>query len=161
MEVKTMNKGKVLKIRMGHEANCSSGMVLVMILMGGGVTLLPASVIIGAIHAAMLGGDKKPAHRWLYWFIPFLLGLAFIGFFTNYDQTSGYGSSFTLLIIGIGLLFIVLSFISYSKAPRIKHPGWLSLILPLGLIGGTYIVFILFYAFYLYVVPFYENLLPL
>ncbi|MBN1317539.1 MAG: hypothetical protein JXA42_18800 [Anaerolineales bacterium] len=149
-----MEQEKVLKIRMGHEANCSSGMVFTMILMGGGVTLLPASIIIGAIHAAKLGNGKKPGRRWLYWFIPLLLGLVFSVYSAYINQTSGYSDAFfTPLVIGIGLLFIFLSFFSYSRSPRMKRPWWLVLQLPLLLIVGTCLMLSLAYLSLLYIIP--------
>lgn len=156
-----MKQGKILKIRMGHEANCSSGMFFALILMAGGATLVPASIITGGIHAFLLGGNKKPANRWLYWFIPLLLGLVFTVYSVFINLSSGYDDAiFTPLIIGIGLLFILLSFFSYSKAPYMKHPGWLTLLLPLCLIAGTCIMIFLYYVFILYIVPFYDKVLP-
>lgn len=53
------NKGKILRVRPGHEANCSSGMVpLYLLILGGGSGLL---ITVGAAIAQAVEQHKWPA----------------------------------------------------------------------------------------------------
>ncbi|MBN1317537.1 MAG: hypothetical protein JXA42_18790 [Anaerolineales bacterium] len=143
-----MRKGKVFKIRMGHEANCSTGFVFIMALMASGMTLLPASVIISAIHVAILGGGKRPAHRWLYWFIPILVGAICTVLIANFNNNSEFNDSeLTPVIFGIGSLFLFTTVFSYFKAPNLTRPKLLMLMSPAILvIGFCLILLVLFLA---------------
>lgn len=52
-------KGKILKIRMGHEANCSSAMFLVLMLYAGAATYLPTGMITAGLQAHQARSDGE------------------------------------------------------------------------------------------------------
>jgi hypothetical protein len=133
-----MRKGRILKVRSGHEANCSSGMVALTILMGAAVTLLPSSLIVAGIQAGGLGRDRTPPNRQLYWILPVGLGILLTGLTAWWSTGLGYNDRYLVLfVLGVGGSFILACVIGYVSAPRMNHPGWLVLIAPLIVVVGS------------------------
>ena len=136
-----MSKGKILKIRIGHEANCSSGMVAMFMLMVGGVTYLPLSVTTAAVQASKLStGALRGGKGTSCWIIPQVLGLVVTAFLVYGSFTSGYGVSGPLsAALAMGVSFALAVTVGYVLASRIKY--WVCLVSPLILTAG----FVLFY----------------
>lgn len=135
-----MDKGKVLKIRVGHEANCSSGMVVVYILMVAAVTHLPLSLIAASAQAAKLNKDAPRKERRLrYWLIPQILGLVCTAFMVwlSFDSFYGYSSDLAMLALAIGGSFALAITIGYFLAARMRSSGWVVLIVPLAFVLGV------------------------
>lgn len=140
-----MQKGKILKVRMGHEANCSSGMVVVFLLMIGGVAYLPLSLITAAVQAAKLRGDASHTRkRVLYWVIPQLLGLGVVVAMLYVTFTGNYGTTVPLIVaLALAISFAMSVTAGYWFAPEL---GYLVLIVcPLVFIIG--LIVLLFGAF--------------
>jgi hypothetical protein len=131
-----MHKGKILKIRMGHEANCSSGMVAMFMLMVGGVTYLPLSPITAVVQAASLPADAPQTRsRAKYWVIPQVLGVGITAFLVYGALNSGYAVSGPLLTaLAMGLSFALSVIVGYKLASRIGY--WVCLVNPLVLVVG-------------------------
>jgi hypothetical protein len=133
-----MKKGRILKVRPGHEANCSSGMIALIVLMGSAVTLLPASLIVAGIQAGGLGRGKSPPGRARYWIIPVGLGIVATVAAVLWVMDSGHSTSYLVpFVLSLGGAFILSCLVGYVLAPRMNHPGWLVLIAPLILAGGS------------------------
>ena len=133
-----MNRGRILKVRSGHEANCSSGMVALVVLVSAAVTLLPASLVVTGIQAFKQGPGKSPRWRWLYWAIPLVLsGLAiWAGYMMVID--SGHNTGFLVsFVFGTGGSFFLACLTGYVMAPRMDRPGWLVLMAPVILVAGS------------------------
>jgi hypothetical protein len=138
-----MNRGQVIKVKSGHEANCSSGMIALTVLMGAAVTLLPASLIVAGLQAAGLGQGKSPRRRALYWVIPVGLGLVATLVTAGWVTTLGYNDSYLVLVVlVIGGSFVLASLTGYVLAPRMNRPAWLFLLAPLILVAGGAALFV-------------------
>lgn len=128
-----MSKGKILKIRVGHEANCSSEMVVMYMLALGGVTYLPMSLITTAVQAAKLRTDTPRGwKRLLYWFVPQIVGLGLTAYFVRLAFNSSYsviGPVVMALTMGMSLFVSITA--SYILVPRLKHRSLIYLIAPL------------------------------
>jgi len=118
-----MGEGKILKIRLGHEANCSSGMVAMFILFLGAVTHFPLSIITSAIQAKKMPVNAQRNRRdFRYWLIPQLLGLVITAIMISIAVTSGYGilgPLMTALIVGISFAISITA--GYILVPRIRY----------------------------------------
>lgn len=129
-----MHKGKILKVRPGHEANCSSGMIAMFVLMAGGTLYLPLAMITAIVQAtgsskAQTTGDRK----WRYWIVPQILGLVPLAHLVHTTYSSGYGVTLPLLIsLAMGLAFALTTAAGYILAPRIRY--WLCLLVPVLLV---------------------------
>ncbi len=129
-----MSQGKILKIRLGHEANCSSGMVTGMILTFACIGQLPVAVITASIQAAAAKRKWSKLGRFLTWIIPQVLGLAFIAF---YIQRADYGWGFSrypyeiiTTTATIAASFALAISAGYFLAPRLRSPFWVIPIVP-------------------------------
>jgi predicted lysophospholipase L1 biosynthesis ABC-type transport system permease subunit len=131
-----MKTGKILKVRLGHEANCSSGMVGLVMLMLGAVTYLPLSLITATVQAAKLKRDN-PKSKWqiLYWVIPQVLGLGLFAL-QLWIANDGYGLAGWLLELAIAfeLCFALAVTAGYIIVRRLRYPFLLCLLVPLILI---------------------------
>lgn len=135
-----MRKGRILKVRPGHEANCSSGMVALVMLVGAAVTLLPASLIVAGVQAANLGKGKSPSRRGLYWIVPLVVGVLATVLGCMFVGTSGFDSAaLVAIVLGIGGSFILACLTGYVMAPRMGHPYWLLLLAPVILVAGSFL----------------------
>ena len=138
-----MNRGQVIKVKSGHEANCSSGMIALTILMGAAVTLLPATLIVAGLQAAHLGQGKSPRRRALYWTVPVALGLVATLLTAGWVTTLGYNDSYLVrMVLAVGGSFILACLTGYVLAPRMNHPAWLVLLVPLILVAGGAVLFL-------------------
>jgi len=133
-----MHKGKILKIRIGHEANCSSGMVAMFMLMVGGVTYLPLSLITAAIQASKLRADvARTGKRIGYWVVPQVLGLGVAAFLVYWAFTSNYAVTGPLITaLAMGLSFALSVTAGYRLAPRIGY--WICVVAPLVLVLASW-----------------------
>jgi hypothetical protein len=132
-----MTRGRILKVKEGHEANCSSGMIALMILIGAGVTLLPASLITAGLQATRLRRGESPLKQTQYWAIPVGFGIiaTLVGIW--FVSSSGYSDSYLLpLVLSLGGSYILAVMTGYALAPRLKRTGWLFLLVPLILVAG-------------------------
>lgn len=132
-----MKNGKILKVRLGHEANCSSGMIFVAMLFLSVITYLPAAVITSAIHANQAkksGGINQKAKS-----IPQIIGLVItIGMFI-FGVTSGYNAgSLGMIAVVLGAGFAITAYISSRLAPKIGY--WNILAVPVILVALVYIL---------------------
>jgi hypothetical protein len=134
-----MRKGKILKIRMGHEANCSSGMVFLGMLFYSAVLHLPT----GLITAGLQAGDvkKRGEIRKGIQLVPQIVGLlitAFL-FYIGYD----WGEfSYGVLGLFIGAAFAISVFAGNKLAHKIGY--WNLLVVPLINIASAYVLFWLY-----------------
>jgi hypothetical protein len=132
-----MQKGKIVKVRVGHEANCSSGMIAMFLLMGGAATYLPLALISAVVQASRLSEKgRENSAKLMYWLVPQLLGLGLTAFGVYFALTSGYGVSGPLLIALImGVSFAIAVSVGYKLAPRIRY--WVCLVVPLITMSGV------------------------
>ena len=121
-----IGKGKILKIRLGHEANCSSGMIAMFILMAAAVTHLPLAIVTAIIHVTRLKKDAEKKWRILYWLVPQILGLGFTAFLIrlSLDEFYGYSRYLTVFAAAIGASFALATTATYLPASRIRR-AWL------------------------------------
>lgn len=133
-----MHRGKILKIRMGHEANCSSGMVVLFLLMIGAVTYFPLSVITAAVQAKMMPKEAPQGRkRLIYLIIPQLLGLAITAFLAYEAYTAGYNPESPLVLaVVMGCSFALSIAVGYKLASRIRYLN--CLVVPSILVAGFF-----------------------
>jgi ABC-type transport system involved in cytochrome c biogenesis permease subunit len=134
-----MNKGKILKIRMGHEANCSSGMVSLLLLMIGTVTYVPLSVITAAVQAKKMPEDAPKGRKLLiYLIIPQVLGLAITAYLVYQAYTAGYNPQSPLVLaLVMGCSFALSVAIGYTLASRMRYLN--CLVVPSVLVAGFFV----------------------
>jgi hypothetical protein len=138
-----MNRGQVIKVKSGHDANCSSGMIALTVLMGAAVTLLPISLIVAGIQAANLGRGQCPRRRALYWIVPVGLGLVATLVAAGWVTSLGYSDSYLVrVVVVVGGSFILAGLTGYMLAPRMNRPAWLVLLAPLILVAGGAALFV-------------------
>lgn len=138
-----MSKGQILKVKIGHDANCSSGMItMVFLLYGSGVYLLLSfitSVVCAVIRTIKLKTHrKKDKVHILYWIIPQILGLgltAFLGCVAFADNAA----VLTVGALAMNIFLALSTVIGYILMQRIKHPVLL--------IGTTLLVPLIFAIF--------------
>lgn len=134
-----MNKGKILKIRMGHEANCSSGMVTLFLLMIGAATYVPLSLITAVVQAKKMPGEAPQGKkRLIYLIIPQVLGLAITAFLAYEAFTMGYNPKgpFAVVLI-MGIAFALSIAVGYKLASRISYLN--CLVVPSVLVAGFFV----------------------
>jgi hypothetical protein len=134
-----MNKGKILKIRMGHEANCSSGMVSLLLLMIGTVTYVPLSVIAAAVQAKKMPEDAPQGRkRLIYLIVPQVLGLAITAYLVYQAYTAGYNPESPLVLsLVMGCSFALSIAVGYKLASRIRYLN--CLVVPAVLVAGFFV----------------------
>jgi len=138
-----MNNGKILKIRLGHEANCSSGMVLIAMLFVSGVTHLPTAVIASAVqgYQARRKGEVSQKAMW----IPQVIGLVFTAAMFIYGVVSGYSATYLgIMVLVLGAVFALAVYIGSRLAPKIGY--WNILAVPLIQVGLVYLLLLLVFA---------------
>lgn len=135
-----MRRGKIIKIRIGHEANCSSGMVALGMLMLGAITYLPLSLIAAVLQTATMPRVKSQRQKWIiYLIIPLALGLIITALLAYWASTRGYAREDLLgLALIMGLSFAVSVTGGYKLAPKIRY--WNCLAVPIILL----VVFVAF-----------------
>lgn len=138
-----MKKGRILKVRLGHEANCSSGMILLIMLFGSAITYLPAAAITGGVQVSETKrdgnvSDKTKRGSQIAGLI-FTIGLFLLG------VTSGYSGTFlggaALVLVG-GYAIAVKA--GNNLAPKIGY--WNIIVVPLiqvGLVIGVYLLLLM------------------
>lgn len=133
-----MIKGKILKVRLGHEANCSSGMFLLVMLYLSAFTYLPAAVITSAIHAKQARRDGEIG-QWAKR-IPQIIGLVFtVGLFI-FAVTSGYNAaSLGMAAVALGAGFAIAVHFGSRLASKIGY--WNILAVPLIQVALVFILF--------------------
>ena len=142
-----MKNGKILKVRLGHEANCSSGMIFVAMLFLSVITYLPTAVITATIHAnqAKKSGSISQKAR----SIPQIIGLVITIGMLIFGVTSGYNAeSLGIIAIVLGAGFAITVYISNKVAPKIGY--WNILAVPLILVVLVFILFALLASFSYY-----------
>jgi hypothetical protein len=148
-----MKKGKILKVRLGHEANCSSGMFLLMMLYLSAYTYLPTSLITSGIqaHQARRHGEINKKTIW----IPQVIGLVFSIALFLIGITSGYDEVYLgMMAVGIGAAFAIAVYAGSKLAPQIGY--WNILAVPLIQVA---LVFVLFWGLpYIYLILLSEGL---
>ena len=122
-----MEKGKILKVRFGHEANCSAGAFLTMILYVSAATYLPMTLIVSGIqaHQVRKRGEISKNLKWVPHIVGILitLGLLIIAF------SSSFGRVFLgLVAVVLGGVFSIAVFIGAKLAPKIGY--WNMLVVP-------------------------------
>jgi hypothetical protein len=131
-----VEKGKILKVRLGHEANCSSGMNALPLIFAAAVIHLPLTLIAAVLQAR---SPHKPITERLPWqlILPQILGLAGIVWITVGDVED-------MIISGVifGLAYLGTITIGFVRAPKMKYPWLLLLMLPLMLIVGLFVSFL-------------------
>jgi hypothetical protein len=145
-----MRKGKILKARLGREANCSSGMVpMFMLILGGGGSLL---LVLGASIAQAIGHHKSASTGKLskrYLLIPLVFGLVIVtglGLWF-YPMSYSRADEATIIVLGLGLAtwYSLAVVAGYRLASRVRY--WICLLVPLLFALGTAISAVV--AFYL------------
>lgn len=138
-----MKTGKILKIRIGHEANCSSGMILLVMLYGSAITYLPTGAITGGLQAdqarrAGVVSNRINRNSQIAGLI-FTIGLFILG------VTSGYSVSFLgMAALVLGGAYAVAVYAGGNLAPKIGY--WNILLVPLIqalLVIGVYMLLLL------------------
>ncbi|MEW6347869.1 MAG: ankyrin repeat domain-containing protein [Thermodesulfobacteriota bacterium] len=130
-----MPKGRILKIKPGHEANCSSGMVAFAVLMTCGVTLLPLSLITAIVHSLKAGSlAERPLRSrkniW-YWIIPSCLGCVITALMLWLALTSGHSARVPVTEgVVMGAAFIVAVSMTYYLAWRIGRRRLVFVLIP-------------------------------
>jgi hypothetical protein len=121
-----MSKGKILRVRMGHEANCSSGMYAAyFILIVGRAAFLLVALLSLVVQAANL---RNPAlddrRRFRYWATPQVIGLilsAILILFVFFVDSIGLWSLWMVLLV-LSIPFALSITVGYVLLPRIKYP---------------------------------------
>jgi hypothetical protein len=129
--------GKILKVRYGHEANCSSGMFLLVMLFAGAVTYLPAAVITSAVqaHQARRLGEISQRAKW----IPQVIGLVItVGLFIWVNPSGYNATSLGILAVVLGVGFAIAVYLGSKLAPKIGYFNILAV--PLIQVGLVYIL---------------------
>lgn len=134
-----MQEGKILKIRVGHEANCSSGMVPLIMLMFGGPTFLLLTIVASIVQAVKLKDDAVTSERRKrYLTVPLVIGLTVAAGLTLFFLPASYGASdqAACLLLGIGsaVSWSLAIAAGYRLAPRIR--GFVCLVVPLILVAS-------------------------
>jgi hypothetical protein len=138
-----MKKGKILKIRVGHEANCSSGMVpMFMLILGSGGGLLAT---LAASVAQAMAHHKNASTRRLskgYLLIPIvlgLLGIAALGLWL-YPESYSRADQASIVALGLGIAASYSLTVGggYLLAPRLRY--WLLLVAPLIFILSLFLI---------------------
>lgn len=141
-----MQEGKILKIRVGHEANCSSGMVPLIMLMFGGPTFLLLTIVASIVQAAKLKDDALTSERRKrYLTVPLVIGLIVAAGLTIFFLVASYGASDQAACLILGLSSIVSCSLAiaagYKLVPRIR--GFVCLVAPLIFVAGFAILAVL------------------
>ena len=145
-----MRKGKILKVRPGHEANCSSGMVpLFLLVLGGGSGLL---ITVGTAVAQATGRRKQAAAGRLgrgYLVVPLVLALVVLtglGLWL-YGESYSRIDEVAIVVLSLGLAASAAGAVAagYRLAPRVRY--WILLIVPLVFLGGAVLSAIAAFAF--------------
>lgn len=142
-----MKKGKILKVRLGHEANCSSGMFLLMMLYLSAFTHLPTSLIASGIqaHQARSRGEISKKTKWIPQVIGlvFTIGLFLIGIDSGYD-----GVYLGMMAVVLGAAFAIAVYAGSKLAPKIGY--WNILAVPLIQVALVYVLFwvVMFFPYY-------------
>lgn len=105
-----MRKGSILKIKPGHEANCSSGMVATYFMMLGSCSLVPLATITAIIHSLKAGAiSERPLmdrKNLLYLIIPLCVGLLPAAvLWATYSL--GLGVCFAAAFLGLWLVWLL------------------------------------------------------
>lgn len=133
-----MEKGKILKIRFGHEANCSSGMIMIIMLYVSAFTHLPTAIISSAIQAQQARnlGEISKATKWTPQVFGLIItfGLFFFGANSGYD-----GLSLGLMAFIFGGGFAVAVYIGSLLAPKIGY--WNILVIPLIQVSSVILIY--------------------
>jgi hypothetical protein len=123
-----MGKGKILKVRLGHEANCSSGMVAI-ILWGLGTATYLLLAIVAAIVQATIIAWRRPS--WII--LPILVAL-FAAPLAYVALTNGLGDSshpHLLFVLPAILSYVLTVIIGYVLASRLESPYHICLVTPM------------------------------
>jgi len=138
-----MKKGTILKIRLGHEANCSSGMVAMAILMVAAYTHFPLTVITGIVQAVALERGR-PRSQWhvMYWIVPQMIGLCCTAILVwlSVDHIYGNPGWLTVMALVIGGSYAAAVTIGYFWASRTRYGILAPLIVPATFVLG-YVLF--------------------
>ena len=136
-----MSQGKILKIRLGHEANCSSGMVSGMIMAYACMGQVPVAIITASMQMAAARMRWPKIGRRLTWIVPQVLGLAFIVF---YFQRADYGWGYsrypyetitTTATFATG--FALAISLGYFLTQRLRSPIWAIPIVPAAFVASV------------------------
>ena len=133
-----MKQGKILKIRLGHEANCSSGMILIAMFFASAVTHLPTAAITSGIQARQAKRNGEISK--MVQVISQIIGLVFTVLLFFYGVLSGYSGAFLgLMALMLGAGFAIAVFIGGRLAPKIGY--WNILAVPLIQVGLIFVLF--------------------
>ena len=141
-----MENGKILKVRFGHEANCSSGAFLALILFVSAATHLPMSLIVSGIQAHQVKKQKEISKK-LKW-VPHIVGIVITLGLLVIAISSGFDREFLgLVAVVIGGVFSLAVFIGTKLAPKIGY--WNLLVVPcIHVILGYALFWALMYLFF-------------
>jgi hypothetical protein len=129
-----MFKGRILKIRPGHEANCSSGMIpMFMLVLGSGASFL---LTLGPSIALVLGHCRStPSGRLSKWYLiaPLVLGWLVVAGLVLWLYPESYSRSdeAAIVVLGLGIAasYSLAVAAGYRLVPRLR--GWICLLTPL------------------------------
>lgn len=133
-----MKKGKILKVRLGHEANCSSGMFLLAMFYYSALTHLLTAVTTAFIqsHQVRYHSEISKKTKW----IPQVIGLVFtVGLFLL-GIDSGYDAAYLgMMAVVLGAGFAIAVYIGSRLAPKIGY--WNILAVPLIQVALVFVLF--------------------
>jgi hypothetical protein len=122
----SLTKGKILKVRIGHEANCSSGMIAGFLVIYGSGAYLLLSLITSMTHAVVRAANLRTGEEGgrvpiVYWIVPQVIGLVLtvlLGWVAFWDNAA------TLVVIALMMsIFLALSTVAgYVLIQRTRHP---------------------------------------
>jgi len=103
-----MNKGKILKLRLGHDANCSamSYIAEVMVSYGGYLLFLLVLVVAQvALQAKRLATKPQIGRlRLILWVVPHLVAMPFLWIWASGTGMTGYASVICVGVLELALL---------------------------------------------------------
>lgn len=123
-----MGKGKILKIRLGHEANCSSGAVVIVLWGVGSATYLLLAIVAAIVQAAIIAW-RRPS-----WIILLILVALFAAPLAYVALTNGLGDSshpHLLFVLPAILSYVLTTIIGYVLASRLESPYHVCLVTPM------------------------------
>lgn len=119
-------KGRILRIRMGHEANCSSGMISGFFLMCGSGVYLLLSLITSTVYAVvrtnMVKRDEQDSKMPIaYWTVPQLpgLGLAILLGWIAFADNAAY---LTIGALAMSVFLALSTGVGYILMQRVRRP---------------------------------------
>jgi len=122
-----MNRGKILKVRPGHDANCSAisyiGHVLVSYA-GYGVFLSVLVVVQGALQASRLAAKPWIGRlRIASWVIPHLMAMPILWLWASNEGVTNYGSVVCIGALELALLIsLVVGWAKIARPLRTEQP---------------------------------------